>query len=87
MSRLARFIAMAASPLSLMLLSIPLSSIYSKYVLFREAYRIQSTMKENIRYVIYDNTKSIERNNKWQKRKKLDVTQQIHEYLKKLSLS
>ena len=84
MSQLARFIAMLASPLSLMILSVPLSTIYSKYISLREIYQMQLTMPENIRYLVYDNTGSIER---LQKREMIDVTEQINQRLKHFGIS
>ncbi len=59
---------MFVSLLSLMMVSIPLSSIYNKYISVREIYQIQLTMPENIRYLVYNNND--------------DVTEQINESLK-----
>lgn len=59
---------MFVSLLSLMVVSIPLSSIYNKYISVREIYQIQLTMPENIRYLVYNNND--------------DVTEQINRRLK-----
>ncbi|UJR33148.1 hypothetical protein I4U23_020605 [Adineta vaga] len=58
-SHVARFIAILA-PLSMMMLSVPLSSIYSKYISQREIYRMQLIMPENIRYLVYNDAEFIE---------------------------
>ncbi|CAF1011857.1 unnamed protein product [Rotaria sp. Silwood1] len=87
MSHLARFIAMLASPLSIMILSIPLSSIYSKYISLREIYQMQLVMPENVRYLINDDTKCVKRDHKLQKNEIIDVTEQIHRNLKRLRIN
>ncbi|CAF2835731.1 unnamed protein product [Rotaria sp. Silwood2] len=87
MSHLARFIAMLASPLSIMILSIPLSTIYSKYISSCEIYQMQLVMPENVRYLVYDNKKIVKRDNKLQKNEIIDVTEQIHRNLKRLRIN
>jgi hypothetical protein len=74
---------MLASPLSIMMLSIPLASIYNKYISLREIYQMQLTMPENVRYLIYDNTEFGERD----KQEMIDVTEEIHQSLKHLGIS
>ncbi|CAF0816290.1 unnamed protein product [Rotaria sordida] len=87
MSHLSRFIAMLASPLSIMILSIPLSSIYSKYISLHEIYQMQLIMPENVRYLIYDRMKLFKRDNKLQKNEIIDITEQIHRNLKHLRIN
>jgi hypothetical protein len=74
-SNLAHFIAMLASPLSIMMLSVPLASVYNKYISIREIYQMQLTMPENVRYFIDDNIEFV------------DVTEQINQSLKYLGIS
>ena len=84
MSQLARFIAMLASPLSIMILSVPLSSIYSKYTTICEIYQIQLAIPENIHYLTYDNTSIV---GKLPQQEIIDVTEQINETLQHLGIS
>ena len=74
---------MLASPLSIMMLSIPLASIYNKYISLREVYQLQLTMPENVRYLIYDSIEFLEKNNQ----ELVDVTEQINQSLKYLGIS
>ena len=48
------FISMFASLLSLMMITILLSAVYSQYVAMREVHQMQVTSPEKIRYVIDD---------------------------------
>lgn len=64
---------MFTSLLSLMMISILLSAIYSQYVAMREVYQIQVTNPENIRYLIDDHQTTIQRE---------DVTVEVNERLK-----
>ena len=64
---------MLTSLLSLMMLSLPLSSIYSKYISLREI----NEMPKNIRYVIDEKSLFIERDQGI-----IDVTEQVNERLK-----
>jgi hypothetical protein len=82
MSQLARFIAMFASPLSIMMLSVPLSSIYRKYTSICDTYRMQITMPEHIRYLVHDQTGTIGQHSRLQRRAILDVTERINRILK-----
>ena len=84
MSKLALFIAMLASPLSIMMLTVPLSSIYNTYISLGEIYQMQLAMPENVRYLVYDNT---ECNDKLQKQETNDVTEEINGKLKYLGIS
>jgi hypothetical protein len=81
MSALTHIFAMLASPLSIMMMSVPLSSIYSKYTSIYEVYQMQLAMPENIRYVIYDNTEMIGQYKKLQEQEMIDVTEQINRNL------
>lgn len=76
MSHAARLIAMLATPLSIIILSVPLSSIYSKYISLRKDFQVQLSTSKNVRYVIYDE--------KSYKKFSSDVTEHIQNNLEHL---
>lgn len=84
MSQLARFIAMLASPLSIMMLSVPLSSIYSKYKSISEIHQMQLAMPEQVRYLVADATGTVGQHSHVQRKAITDVTDRIQRGLKRL---
>jgi hypothetical protein len=84
MSQLARFIAMFASPLSIMMLSVPLSSIYSKNTSISEIHQLQLAMPEQVRYFVSDTTGIVGQHSRVQRKAINDVTDRIQRGLKRL---
>ena len=78
---------MLASPLSIMVLAVPLSSIYSKYIAQQQIYRMQLSMPENVRYLIDDCGEFSDEDEKLHTIEMIDATEQINESLKRFGSS
>ena len=82
MSSLARFVAMLASPLSMMMLSLPLSAIYAAYASTYEIYQMQLKHPDLVRYVVHDTTGTTGQHSQVQRRAIADVTTRVNSNLK-----
>ena len=87
MSPLARFVSMLVSPLSIMMLSVPLSAIYSKYSSICENYQTQIVLPEHIHYSIYDRVGTTGKHARYQRHTIVDVTKRINRALKHLGIN